>query len=69
LDYEPACWNGAAIEDNEPAVLLARREPILSHGRTSMVAMLFENQIKRENDELALQPQKLHELLDTEQAD
>jgi len=25
LDYDPVCWNGAAIEDNEPAVLLARQ--------------------------------------------
>src|SRR6266404_9837293 len=25
LDYDVVCWNGAAIEDNEPAVLLARQ--------------------------------------------
>jgi hypothetical protein len=29
LDYAPVCLNGAAIEDNEPAVLLAMREPII----------------------------------------
>jgi hypothetical protein len=29
LDYAPGCLNGAAIEDNEPAVLLAMREPTI----------------------------------------
>ena len=29
LDYDPVCWNGAAIEDNEPAVLLARQSSVM----------------------------------------
>ena len=38
----------------------------LSRGRTSSMAMLFESEIKREYDELALQRERLHELLDTD---
>jgi hypothetical protein len=60
----PSCRRANGYEIARILRLIENLEASLSRGRTSAMAMLFENEIQREYDELALQRQRLHDLLD-----
>jgi hypothetical protein len=57
------CRRASGYEIARILKLIESLETSLSRGRTSAMAMLFESEINREYDELALQREKLHRVL------
>ena|SRR2546423_4313720 len=61
------CRRASGFEINRVTRLIEGLEKSLSRGRTSAMAMLFERETEREHAELALQRQRLHDLLATDE--